>query len=312
DDLLLQLTFKILAEAEKLPWYEYRGLWLPFLQSLIAVLEANGIPLTTPRYQQIAGAILDSFLNNCVQQKPQRTGTTTTSSRTTSNRQGLYRQPVKCRCQACHLLNTFLTSTTERSTKYTLPSTRLERIRRQIESTDGVNLSLQKTWPGCPNPFQLDVWKAAELCPTVPAPPPAAEVPASNGPMTTNDRERLAWTCRPKVAKSELDKFSQEKLKLLLSGDGLDGGEKLAKMRYMAHLRNSMQSKEGQQLQSLSGGGPLAPMAINSLLGPSSGSGSGGRKADVPNPAPVAGVRRARTDDDEYNSFPSHSRRRIS
>ncbi|KAK4215754.1 hypothetical protein QBC37DRAFT_371660 [Rhypophila decipiens] len=319
DDLLLQLTFKILAEAERLPWYEYRGLWLPFLQSLIAVLEANKVPLTTPRYQQIAGAILDSFLDNYVQKKPERTGTTTTtSSRTTSNRQELYRQPVKCRCQDCHLLKTFLTSTTVTSTKYSLPSTRLEHIRRQIERTDGVNLGLQKTWPGIPNPYQLDVWKAADFCPTVPAPPPAAaEVPASNGPMTTNDRERLAWTRRAKVAKNELDKFSQGKLKLLLGGDGLDGGEQLAKMRDMAHLRNKTQSKEGQHLQSLmsassSGGGPLAPMAINSLLGPNSGSGSGGRKAGVPNPAAVAGVRRARTDDEEHNLFSSNSRRRVS
>ncbi|KAM7216091.1 hypothetical protein V8F06_008564 [Rhypophila decipiens] len=317
DDLLLQLTFKILAEAERLPWYEYRGLWLPFLQSLIAVLEANKVPLTTPRYQQIAGAILDSFLNNYVQQKPPRTGTAT-SSRTTSNRQESFRQPVECRCQDCHLLNTFFTSTKERSARYTLPSTRLDHIQHQLKSTDRVNLNLQKTWPGCPHPFQLVVWKAADFWPKVPvtgeAAAAAAELYGNSVLLTTDERERLAWARRVMVARGELDKFSQEKLKLLLGGDGLDGGEQLAKMRDMAHLRNKTQGKEGQHLHSLSGGGgPLAPMAINSLLGPSSGSGSGGRKADVPNPAAVARVRRSRTDhDDEYDRYSSNSLRRIS
>lgn len=297
DDLLLQLTFKIVAEAETLPWYAYRSLWLPFLHHLIRTLETAGVPLTTPCYQQVAGAILDTFLENYV--NPKRRGVSPISSAVPAT-PSLAKPPVRCECTDCHPPNRFLTPETQSEVKFTLSETRLYHVERYLElSASGVEAVRQPTPYGSPHSGQLVITKtstgAASLL-TAPSTNAARFGNRTTGTRQSSssadsekarDRERAMkeWERRVKVAEVELDKFPQEKLKLLLGGDGLDGGDKLAKLREMAPLRN----QPGQD------GGDLLSLSTSS------------------NPVLVAGVKREREDEDEEIGVGySNARRRIS
>jgi len=85
DDLSMLLSLKIAdgmdsstpalvntntTSASAIPGPQYRGLWIPFLRQLIPVLESHSIPLSTPRYQQLACAILESYLDGHVGKEP--------------------------------------------------------------------------------------------------------------------------------------------------------------------------------------------------------------------------------------------------
>ena len=98
DDLLMQLSLKLASAIDNFKAAEFRTLWIPFLHSLITVLESNHIPLTTPRYQQIACAILETYIQKGVGKEPP------------ASDPGYAVPPVVCFCSLCTRVNEFLSS----------------------------------------------------------------------------------------------------------------------------------------------------------------------------------------------------------
>ncbi|GKT62310.1 2OG-Fe(II) oxygenase superfamily protein [Colletotrichum tofieldiae] len=66
----MPLVMKLVSSAPKMQLADFNPPWIPFLQRLITILETAETPLTTPRYQQLLGAVLESYRDNYVGQKP--------------------------------------------------------------------------------------------------------------------------------------------------------------------------------------------------------------------------------------------------
>ncbi|KAK1965675.1 2OG-Fe(II) oxygenase superfamily protein [Colletotrichum sublineola] len=101
EDLVMPLAMKLVGFAPKMQPADFNPLWIPFLQQLVAVLEKTMIPLTIPRYQQIFGAVLESYCDNYVGQKqvtqaPALHGDMHVHARS------------RCACHHCCTLNRFL------------------------------------------------------------------------------------------------------------------------------------------------------------------------------------------------------------
>lgn len=60
DDAFESIQAKIVADANRIPADEFSPLWIPCLRNIIRTLDANNIPLSTPKYQQLARAILEA------------------------------------------------------------------------------------------------------------------------------------------------------------------------------------------------------------------------------------------------------------
>ncbi|KAF9879326.1 hypothetical protein CkaCkLH20_02869 [Colletotrichum karsti] len=121
DDLVMPLALKLVGHAPHMKWNDFHPLWIPFLKELIPVLESHNIPLTTPRYQQIFGAILEAYAAAYVGTKPAQG---VSSDRTVPN----------CHCQDCLVLNRFLQDPNQRQCRFPVSKRRRHHLHQQIDS----------------------------------------------------------------------------------------------------------------------------------------------------------------------------------
>jgi len=181
DDLAMLLSLKIVSKADTIPLVEFHYLWIPFVRELISTLDKASIPLSTPRYQEIACAIFESYLNRQVGKEP--------SGAVDYSGQG----PVACSCRECPAINRFLQSG-ERTWRYSA----VKKLRQHAEGIlgrPGLNCSLHTDSHG--SPHTLVVIKNVDS--------------GAKAKKEWNDRFAEAW--------DEFTKFDQEKLKTLLGAE---------------------------------------------------------------------------------------------
>ncbi|GJC82919.1 hypothetical protein ColLi_05757 [Colletotrichum liriopes] len=101
EDLVMPLVMKLVSSAPKMQLANFNPPWIPFLQRLITILEPAKTPLTTPRYQQLLGAVSESYRDNYVGQKP--------AAQIPGLHSGTYvGAQWRCCCANCLILNRFL------------------------------------------------------------------------------------------------------------------------------------------------------------------------------------------------------------
>lgn len=108
DGIIMQFGFSILGQIRRVSPESLGCVWLPFLCSVLDLLEAHSIPLSTTRYQCIFGGILDAYLDKMVGKEPK----TFVSS--------FSRPPIPCRrktCLDCGELNRFLANEYQQETQ---------------------------------------------------------------------------------------------------------------------------------------------------------------------------------------------------
>ncbi|KAK2014117.1 2OG-Fe(II) oxygenase superfamily protein [Colletotrichum eremochloae] len=126
EDLVMPLAMKLVGFAPKMQPADFNPLWIPFLQQLVTVLEKTMIPLTTPRYQQIFGAVLESYCDNYVGQKqvtqaPALHGDMHVHARS------------RCACHHCCTLNHFLENPGEYVCRFSVDKRTRYHLHQQIE-----------------------------------------------------------------------------------------------------------------------------------------------------------------------------------
>ncbi|KAK3328671.1 hypothetical protein B0T19DRAFT_442560 [Cercophora scortea] len=182
EDLTMQLSFKLVAQVNNITPSELAPFWLPFLHSLIRTLETAGIPLSTPRYQQIAGAILEAYVDNYVGAEP-------------ANASPNLAQPtVPCCCRDCTELNQFLAAPNERTARFPVSKPRRHHLHQQL---DNMRANCTHTTERHTHPETLVVTKQLR----------AQEVASTD------------WQARFAAARVEMAKFDASKLRMLLGAD---------------------------------------------------------------------------------------------
>ncbi|KAF4912284.1 hypothetical protein CGCF415_v003828 [Colletotrichum fructicola] len=122
EDLVVPLAIKLVGHARHMKWNDFHPLWLPFLRELIERLESHKVPLTTPRYRQIAGAILEAYRDTYLGEKP------STQARDDNARVS------PCYCGDCDILNEFLRSGNMQQQRFTVSKPRRHHLHKQIEN----------------------------------------------------------------------------------------------------------------------------------------------------------------------------------
>lgn len=176
----------------------------------------------------------------------------------------LCREPVSCRCRACIQLSEFLASPSKGGAWFTVTGDELRHMELMINSH---HVDCAMTTSRSRGQLTLSVMK-------------------TNSGKT---EERDQWKRRAHVAKKVLERFDAEKLKTLLGGT-----DKYNSMIEMSHLRDKSENTLAARQQPR----PIIPAITNSsfarydLVSPNS-------TAPAALPGQVAGVRRARDDDDQ-------------
>jgi hypothetical protein len=194
DDLARLFSLKLAAKTVDVPPVEFHYLWIPFVRELISTLDAANIPLSTPRYQELACAILEAYLDKEVGMEPSGA----------ADYSGL--GPVYCNCSDCGDLNRFLASG-EKVWHFSA----LKKRRKHLEDSLGYS-SISKF--GCSHHSEgrgsrwtLVVKKT----------------------VNTGAKAKKEWSDGFAQAWDEFSKFDQDKLKMLLGSDY----EKITSMRHL-------------------------------------------------------------------------------
>ncbi|KAF0329831.1 hypothetical protein GQ607_003004 [Colletotrichum asianum] len=122
EDLVVPLAIKLVGHAKHMKWNDFHPLWLPFLRELIERLESHKVPLTTPRYRQIAGAILEAYRDTYLGEKP------STQARDDNARVS------PCYCGDCDILNEFLRSGNQQQCRFSVSKPKRHHLHKQIEN----------------------------------------------------------------------------------------------------------------------------------------------------------------------------------
>ncbi|KAK0740117.1 hypothetical protein B0T18DRAFT_372929 [Schizothecium vesticola] len=198
DDVFEYLQAKIVADVNCIPAAEFRPLWIPCLHKIIHTLEANNISLSTPKYQQLARAILEAYINKYIGTEP---------SGDVDHRQ----KPVACSCQDCSGLNTFLTGN-EKVGRFSMG----EKRRRHLENNLGYSRSgytLNTESRG--RPYTLVVTKG----------------------LDAGTRALQEWTNRHLEAQKDLSEFDREKMNVLLGDEAWERITSMRHLRYTGQSR---------------------------------------------------------------------------
>ncbi|WQF83243.1 Putative prolyl 4-hydroxylase alpha subunit, Fe(2+) 2OG dioxygenase domain-containing protein [Colletotrichum destructivum] len=124
EDLAMLLAMKLASFAPKMQAADFHPLWIPFLQKLLVILKTTKTPLTTPRYQQIFGAILESYRENYVGQKP---------STPASGPSGGMCLRLNCPCHDCRQLEAFLANPATQVCRFPVGKKARHHLHKQIE-----------------------------------------------------------------------------------------------------------------------------------------------------------------------------------
>ncbi|KAK0718024.1 hypothetical protein B0T26DRAFT_830139 [Lasiosphaeria miniovina] len=173
------LCRRIVDRAGLIPVPEFRHLWIPFIHRLMSTLEENRVPLSTPRYQEVACAILELYLDVAVGKEP-------------SGEVNYSQRPVNpnCYCTDCPAMDRFLASNQR---EWQFPAA--ERRRRHIQTV------LESRGAGC----SFNTLRYSS---------PHTLVVTKN--IDSGARAKREWTDKFTQAWDDITKFDQEKLKVLL------------------------------------------------------------------------------------------------
>ena len=177
DDLAMLLSFKIITKVDAIPTTEFHRLWVPFVRDLISALDAQKVPLSTPRYREVACAVLEAYLDKHVGKEP-------------SGAVDYREKPIGCKCGDCSRLNQFLQSN-ERTWRFPAGKER----RRHIESmlyAAGSSCTHKTEQRGSPHTLIVDKG------------------------IDAGTKAKKAWNDRFAQARDDITKIDQEQLKMLL------------------------------------------------------------------------------------------------
>ncbi|KAK1596852.1 2OG-Fe(II) oxygenase superfamily protein [Colletotrichum navitas] len=141
DDPVMPLAIKLVSFSPKMRSADFDPLWIPFLQELITVLEKLKIPFNTPRYQQIFGAVLESYRDNYIGQKP--------ITQTSALHGGMHVHARSCcACLNCRILNRFLENPDEYVRRFSVNKKTRYHLHQEIER-NGIQCSheTERNWP---------------------------------------------------------------------------------------------------------------------------------------------------------------------
>jgi len=176
ENMMEAIQSRLISSAKNIPEREFHPFWLPFLRSLVEILDAKQIPLSTPRYQQIFTAMLSSYVDRYVGKSPK-------------GARNLSRRGVSCSCGDCRILSTFLADPQRTVCRFPVNKSRRFHLHSQLAGHD---CSHETERFGSPQP--LVVTKT----------------------FVHNQRAQAAWKAKKAEALGKLAEFDQGKLSELL------------------------------------------------------------------------------------------------
>ena len=192
-NLTRRFCFQITHQIANVPLVEFQYLWIPFVHKLIRTLDAAHVPLSTPRYQNLARIILNSYLVYQVGMEP--------SGALDYGNQG---QVTCTSCNDCRSLNYYLASG-DRVWELRGSQSRRGHIERQLGRFPRSQFTLEIERNG--GPHTLVVTKNVD----------------------TGAKAKAEWTERFAQAWDLFGKFDEEKLKRLLGSSW----ERITSMRHL-------------------------------------------------------------------------------
>lgn len=234
DAIMMQLSFKILAQLPKISVVGFDELWLPFLESLVVVLGANSVALDTPRYQQLFGGVLEAYVDRFVGREPPPIPEA-----------DLRRPPLTCVCPDCAAISNFLQSPTQRTARFAGSHSYRSHVEKSLGRA-GIPCCKDEM-QGSSSPSYLLVMKTSE----------------------TNDLDRREWAERCRKAQEKIRGLGDDKLRLLLAPSDFNGIMTLNHLRLVpvaAPVPGNLQGRTGD-LPALSSLG-LAPRAAAGIKRP--------------------------------------------
>jgi len=118
DSLVARFANKIVADVGLIPHQAFASLWLPFLGSLLSILEKHKVPLSTPRYRHLFAAILDTYVIRC-------TGAVRYKWAPKPDR-------ILCMCRVCILFGRFLRSSVSAASFSSWTESEMDHINRRL------------------------------------------------------------------------------------------------------------------------------------------------------------------------------------
>lgn len=156
-------------------------LYIPFIRTLVEILEKADTPLTLPTYQRIFRTVFTSLLDRWVGKEPPQPS-------------DLCVKPVACRCEDCKHLNAFLTN----------PSQLEYVFRGTMERFHHLDIELRTYGIPCKHEVaRLTACNRIVLCKE----------------FREYDGAKEGWERRKLLAEREVDQFSQARLKTFLGED---------------------------------------------------------------------------------------------
>ncbi|KAF9760928.1 hypothetical protein IL306_004056, partial [Fusarium sp. DS 682] len=138
NNLIDEFISKVTKQANILPEAELYLLWLPFLRSLIPILEKEKISFNTPTYKNLFSALAQNILDNLGPQ-PREPWTWAVAG-------------VPCDCSDCERVNAFLRHHTKTSEEYPMNEYRRNHVQQILEEA-GVGCSIQTRRDTSPYPL---------------------------------------------------------------------------------------------------------------------------------------------------------------
>ncbi|KAH6963707.1 hypothetical protein DER45DRAFT_610045 [Fusarium avenaceum] len=120
DNLAAQFISKVVIQADKLPRNELFTMWLPFLRSVIPILERNSISLTTPVYQKFFSTLILSVLDKYLGPEPAKPANWSVPG-------------LSCNCGDCQRVTAFLAHPTQMSGRFPMNKERRHHIHNRLD-----------------------------------------------------------------------------------------------------------------------------------------------------------------------------------
>jgi hypothetical protein len=120
DNLTVQFISKVVIQADRLPRNELFTMWLPFLRSVIPILEKNHVSLTTPAYQKFFSTLILSVPDRYLGPEPAKPANWSVPG-------------LSCNCGDCQRVTAFLAYPTQMSGKFPMNKERRHHIHNRLD-----------------------------------------------------------------------------------------------------------------------------------------------------------------------------------
>ncbi|EWZ97662.1 hypothetical protein FOWG_02059 [Fusarium oxysporum f. sp. lycopersici MN25] len=151
-----QFMSKITKQRDRLSEASFQLMWLPFLRSIIPLLENESISLSTPTYKKFFSAVTRGILDKFLGPEPRKPWTWALAG-------------VPCDCSDCERVSAFLRHHTKMSEEYLMNKPRRNHVQQVVEEA-GVGCSIRTRRDTSPSPLvvtktsrpqgvKLEAWK---------------------------------------------------------------------------------------------------------------------------------------------------------